>query len=99
MWSKLSRLSYNQLLLLSWFLKHPNEFGEVNKIAKETKLVSKSLGGVLSSLSRSKFRGIPMIEPWGRAKNGPGLRWKLSNTTHTMIDSKKEVQRLLSKYK
>lgn len=98
MWNKLSRLSYNQLLLLSWFLRHPNEFGEVNKIAKETNLMSKSLGGVLSSLSRNKFRGVPMIEPWGRAKSGPGLRWKLTINTDKMVDLKKEVQRLLSMY-
>ena len=98
MWSKLSRLSYNQLVVLGWLAAHPAEFGEVRSLARATPLKSKSLGGVLSSLSRAKFRGLSLIEPWGRAKSGPGLRWKMNESLVKSGDIKKEVTRLLSQY-
>ncbi len=98
MWSKLSRLSHAQLILLAWFVQHPDRHGTVSELSKKTKLKGKALGGVISSLARSKFRGIPLIEPWGRPDSGTGLRWKINNRLGSLIEAKKEVARLLAAY-
>lgn len=98
MWSKLSRLSYGQLVLLLWFVQHPNKTGSVSELAKHTKIKGKALGGVLSSLSRTKYRGLPLIEPWGRAVDDTGLRWKLNKQLGSVVDAKKEIARLVATY-
>ena len=98
MWSKLARLSYAQLVLLFWFVQHPNKPGTVAELSKQTKIKGKTLGGVLSSLSRTKYRGLSLIEPWGRAKSGSGLRWKLNSSLGSLVDAKKEVARLIAAY-
>lgn len=97
MWSKLARLSQAQLALLYWFVQHPDRPGSVIELSKQTKIKGKALGGVLSSLSRTKYRGLPLIEPWGRAKGG-GLRWKLNGSLESLNSAKKEVARLLATY-
>lgn len=96
--NKLSRFSYNQLLLLQYFLKHSGEVVTVKQIAKSTPLSSKALGGVLSSLSRTKFRSISLIEPMGKARDGVGLRWKLNNNIIDASSARKEVKQLLATY-
>lgn len=98
MWSKLARLSYGQLVLLLWFVQHPNQTGSVSELSKQTKISGKALGGVLSSLSRTKYRGLPLIEPWGRAVGGSGLRWKLNNQIGSIKEAKNEIARLVATY-
>lgn len=98
MWNKLSRLSFLQLRLLQWFLAHPDQYGTVESLSRQTKVRGKSLGGVISSLSRSKFRGLALIEPWGRPQRGTGLRWKLNSKLGGIAEAKKEVARLLAAY-
>jgi len=97
--NKIARLSYGQLQLLSWFLAHPKSYGTVAQIEKNTPLKAKSLGGVLSSLTRTKFRGISLIEPYGRAITGGGLRWKLNEKIIDINKTKTEVRSLLATYK
>lgn len=98
MWSKLSRLSYAQLVLLAWFVQHPDKPGTVDELSKKSKISGKALGGVLSSLSRTKYRGLSLIEPWGRPIKGSGLRWKLNPHLNSLVEAKKEVARLLAAY-
>ena len=70
----------------------------VNQLESKTKLTGKSLGGVLSSLSRTKFRSISLIEQVGRARDGVGLRWKLQTSILDVDKAKKEVNQLLKSY-
>lgn len=98
MWSKLARLSHAQLSLLDWFVQHPDRYGTVGELAKKTKLKGKALGGVISSLARTKYRGLPLIEPWGRPELGTGLRWKINTKIGSLVEAKKEVARLLATY-
>lgn len=98
MWSKVSRLSYAQLVLLSWFLEHPEEYGSVESLSRSSKLKGKSLGGVLSSLARNKYRGLSLIEPWGRATSGTGLRWKLNPKIGMTKQIKAEVSKVIKAY-
>lgn len=95
---KFARFSFNQLVLLQYLLAHATEVLTVRQIARNTPLKSKILGGVLSSLSRTKFRGISLIEPLGKALDGGGLRWRLNTMVIDVAEAKKEVRRLLSTY-
>ena len=98
MLEKIKRLSYNQLVLLEYFLKHADEILTVSKIEKHTVLEDKSLGGVLSSLSRTKFDGERLLEPLGKARDGSGLRWRLNASSMDIEKDRKEVRRLLLTY-
>lgn len=98
MWSRLARLSHAQLCLLEWFFQHPDRHGTVSELSKKTKLKGKALGGVISSLARTKYRGLPLIEPWGRPDSGSGLRWKINTRLGSLLEAKKEVARLLAAY-
>jgi|APSaa5957512576_1039674.scaffolds.fasta_scaffold18703_3 hypothetical protein len=98
MQNKLRRLSYNQLVVLGVFLSLVGKVVTVNQLESKTKLTGKSLGGVLSSLSRTKFRSISLIEPVGRARDGVGLRWKLQTSILDVDKAKKEVNQLLKSY-
>lgn len=96
--NRLSRLSYNQLVLLQYLMANSAKVLTIKQISKDTPLKSKVLGGVLSSLSRRRFRGISLIEPMGKARDGGGLRWRLNEKTLNLLEAKKEVRRLLSTY-
>lgn len=96
--NKLARFSFNQLVLLQYMLTHASGVLTVRQIAHDTPLHSKILGGVLSSLSRTKFRGISLIEPLGKAQDGGGLRWRLNSKIIDMAEARKEVRRLLATY-
>ncbi len=98
MWNKLARLSHSQLILLAWFVQNPDRLGTVSELSKKTKLRGKALGGVISSLARTKYRGLALIEPWGRPDKGSGLRWKINNRLGSLVEAKKEVARLLETY-
>ena len=98
MLNKLRRLSYNQLVVLSVFLVVVNKVLTVKEVEKKTKLKGKSLGGVLSALSRTKFRGLSLIEPVGKAKDGKGLRWMLNKKVLDVSKAKLEINKLLKTY-
>ncbi len=70
----------------------------VNQLEKKSKLKGKSLGGVLSALSRTKFRDISLIEPVGQAREGTGLRWLLNERLLNVSQAKIEVSKLLKTY-
>lgn len=96
--NKLKHFSYHQLLLLKVFLANPGKTYTIKELTKLTQISGKSLGGVISSLSRSRFRGNSLIEPFGRATDGSGLRWKLNKLAIETEPAKKEVRRLLTTY-
>lgn len=98
MQGKLRRLSYNQLLVLGVFLSGASNVWSVKVLEKSSGLKGKSLGGVLSAMSRTKFRGISLIEPLGRARDGVGLRWQLNKRVLDINKAKKEVSSLLKTY-
>lgn len=85
-------------MLLAWFVQNLSKPGTVAELSKKTNISGKALGGVLSSLSRTKFRGLSLIEPWGRPIEGSGLRWKLNTHLNSLADAKKEINRLLATY-
>ncbi len=98
MQNKLARFSYNQLLVLGVFLKLGSSVVTVEVLESKTSLKGKSLGGVISSLTRTRFRGISLIEPVGKAREGSGLRWALNSRLLNISQTKKEVLRLLKTY-
>jgi len=98
MFKKIRRLSYNQLKVLRVFLEAGGKIVTVRQLEKKVKLKGKSLGGVISSLSRTRFRDISLIEPMGRAENGLGLRWMLNERVINVSQAKKEVGRMLRSY-
>lgn len=95
---RLSRLSFFQLVLLRYFLKNFDKVLTIKEMEKHTLLEDKSLGGVLSSLARTKYRGEGLIEPLGRAVDSPGLRWRLNTKVIDVEAASKEIQRLLVTY-
>lgn len=98
MWSKLARFSRSQLLLFSWFVAHPQKYATVGELSRASRLQGKSLGGVISSLARSKYRGVNLIEPWGRAEGEGGLRWRLNSRLGQVSVMQREIKRLLETY-
>lgn len=49
-----------------------------NQAIKVVGLKGKAIGGVFSALSRQRVDGEALVEVWGRAEVGRGLRWKLN---------------------
>jgi hypothetical protein len=98
MLNKIKRLSYNQLLILSAFLKKDGSVVTLSYLEKSTKIAGKSLGGVISSLSRTHFRSLNLIEPVGADMSGSGLRWILNDKVLDGVSAKAEVARLLKLY-
>lgn len=95
--TKLARLSYNQLKLLAYLLSRPKAV-TIGEIERGIKLKGKALGGVLSSLARTHYRGEAVIVPQGRAVDGAGLRWLLNRHAVEPKKTREEVRRLLSTY-
>lgn len=92
-------MSRNQLLLLSILLKDEKKAWGVTEIEKTYPLKTCALGGVLSSLSRTNFRGQYLILPYGRDEaGGVGLRWKVNNKAMNASKARKEVDELLSSF-
>ena len=75
-----------------------NKIFNVKYLEKESGLKGKSLGGVLSALSRTRFRGIPIIEPLGGSRDGVGLRWQLQEKILDVTQAQKQVNQLLKTY-
>lgn len=95
---RLARLSHNQLMILKCFLDQPKQVLTQKQLEQKTRLRGKSLGGVLSALSRSRFRGINLIEPMGRSSAGPGLRWALNSGSIPVAEAKADVAHILNTY-
>ena len=96
--NKLRRLSHNQLVVLGVFLSGKKRVLTVKILESGSGLKGKSLGGVLSALTRTKFREISLIEPVGRALDGQGLRWQLNDRVLDISKAKEEVSKLLKSY-
>lgn len=97
--NKLKRFSYNQLIVLLAFLRHAGQVVTVRVLEKETGLVGKSLGGVISSLSRTRFRSISLIEPVGASLDKSGLRWLLNTQVIDVKEALSESSRLIGLFK
>lgn len=95
---KIAFFSLEQLLLLALLLRHSERPLGVQEISRKIKFRGESLGGLISSLARNKFRGEPLIEPWGRDKGGVGMRWRVNSRSIEISMAKAEVQRLLAGY-
>jgi uncharacterized protein YnzC (UPF0291/DUF896 family) len=98
MQNKLKRFSYNQLLVIRVFLQNAGKVVTLSQLEKQTKLQGKSLGGVISSLTRTKFRNIPLIDPMGQDTTSSGLRWILNDHLLNVSKALIEINRLLSLY-
>ena len=96
--SNLSRMSKNQLLIMRYLLGRPETIVTTREIAKRTGIVEKSLGGVLSALSRKVIKNERLIDVMGR--DGVfGLRWKLNSKAITILLAEKIVRSLILSYK
>jgi hypothetical protein len=96
--NKIKHFTYNQLVLLAVFLADPNHIFTINQLEQKSQLGGKSLGGVLSSLYRAKFRDISIIEPMGAARNENGLRWLLHKSISNVNGIADDVERLIKLY-
>jgi hypothetical protein len=97
--NKLKRFSYNQLIVLQVFLRHAGQVMTMRALEKEVSLSGKSLGGVISSLSRTRFRNISLIEPVGASRDRAGLRWLLNSQIIDVKEALSESSRLIGLYK
>ncbi|GEM_PF-1478991 len=93
-----ARFSFNQLVLLQYFLQSPDRLLTVSQMEKHTVLSGKSLGGVISALARTKYKETPIIVPMGRAREGVGLRWRLNKELFDVASARQEIRRLLVSY-
>ena len=84
--------------VLGVFLEAGGKIVTARQLEKKVKLKGKSLGGVISSLSRTRFRDISLIEPMGKDLKGLGLRWLLNERVINISQAKKEVNRMLRSY-
>ena len=83
----------------SFFMK--NLAGKVvtlKELEDKTKLQGKSLGGVISSLTRTKFRSIPLIDPMGQDSSSSGLRWILNDHLLDVSKAISTINRLINLY-
>jgi hypothetical protein len=92
-------MTYNQLKVIKFFVGHPKEIHPTELIAKKTLITSKSLGGVLSALSRTDHAGEALIIPLGRDRASRTLRWKLNTRLVNPVLAESEIKRLLSTYR
>jgi len=96
--NKIKRLSFNQLRVLKVFLVSGDKILTVGELERKADIKGKSLGGVLSALSRNQFRGLSLIEPVGGPKEGSGLRWQLNQKSLDIKQAKLTVEQLLKTY-
>ncbi len=96
--NKIKRFTKNQLIVFLAFLRQADKVVTVHQLEKTTGLHGKSLGGVISSLSRTKFRNVPLIEPMGASLDGSGLRWLLNSRLIEIGEVIGEVNRLINLY-
>jgi hypothetical protein len=89
---KVRRLSVNQLKALLVLASDKNGVATSDLVGDKLGFKGKSLGGLLSSLSRQNVVGKSLIYPLGRSISGRGLRWKLNSE----IVSVEELKILIS---
>lgn len=95
---KLRRFSFNQLRTLDFFVRRKDAVVTPKLLEQAIKLKGKSLGGVLSSLSRTKVSGENLIIPVGRARDGSGLQWRLNRGVAEASTMAEELKELLGAY-
>ena len=93
--NKICRMSFNQLKALEVLAESKSGMIEAEDSEKMVGLKGKNLGGVFSSLSRQKIDGKSLILPWGRARAGRGLRWKLNTELVEVKELRKILKELL----
>ena len=96
---KIAFFSLEQLQLLALLLEHGERPLGIQEISHKLKFKGESLGGLISSLTRNKFRGEPLIEPWGRDKGSVGMRWRFNSRSIEANIAKDEVNRLIAGYR
>ena len=99
MHKKLRRFSYHQLQVMQVFLNAAQRVVTLSELEKKTKLKGKSLGGIISSLSRTQVNGVSLIEPVGKDKETTGLRWMLNSQLIDIPRTKKQIIKLLQYFK
>lgn len=87
---RIHRLSYNQLKVLGLLCRNKSGLLSSSASSSDLGLKGKSLGGVFSSLSRQVIGGKALVMPFGRGREGRGLRWKL-NTDLILVKELKIV--------
>jgi len=92
---RVHRLSYNQLKVLELLCKNKSGLLSSSASASDLGLTGKSLGGVFSSLSRQIIGGKPLVRPFGRGRQGRGLRWKLNTDLIEIAKLKRIVAEIL----
>ncbi len=95
---EISKMSYNQLLVMRYMLSNEGKVVSSREIARKTVIVEKKLGGVLSAMSRKLIDGTSLIEPMGRDATGTS-RWKLNSRAITQVLAVAKVKLLISSFK
>lgn len=90
-----AHFSFNQLKVLKVLIDSSQTPVSVAQISQKTNLKGKSLGAVLSSLSRNK---TPLIRPAGKALSGGGLRWQINTQLIDPLKTLTTVKQILSTY-
>lgn len=70
----------------------------MTEITEKTAIKGESLGGLISSFVRTKYRGQSLIQPWGRDRNGIGMRWKINPKAINLELAQREVNMLLKEH-
>ena len=81
------RLSWHQLQVLFFLARSKKGIISSVEFGKKHNYRGKTLGGIFSSLIRRKIDNRPLVIPWGKSRDGRGLRWKLN----TDLISKKRL--------
>ncbi|MCC6710954.1 MAG: hypothetical protein IT416_01220 [Candidatus Pacebacteria bacterium] len=95
---KILFFSHAQLTLLDLFLDNKKRALGVTEITEKTAIKGESLGGLISSFVRTKYRGQSLIQPWGRDRNGIGMRWKINPKAINLELAQREVNMLLKEH-
>jgi len=94
--SRLYRLSMNQLKVLKLLAESRRGVVDSARVGKKIGLRGKALGGVFSSLARQRVGKERLILPWGRSREGVGLRWRLNTKLISQRRLAKIVDQLLA---
>jgi len=98
MYNRLSHLSYHQLRILRVFLQAGKQVITLKQLQQKTPLKGKPLGAILSSLSRTRFRGSSLIVPVGKDLHTQTLRWTLNHQLLDISKAQAKVNQLLKTY-
>lgn len=96
--AKVCRMSKNQLLVLRAMLPKASSIMTTREIARKTGVVEKSLGGVLSAMSRKREGGMCLLELLGK-DDSKGMRFRVNSKAITVVLADKQVRSLLASFK